>query len=103
MDTVNEANKCHGIITFFLVSVSVSVPVDLEDTGLSVPSTLSSRSIFKGLGGIADILVDGGACLFSAIIELMLVLFCSVEVKLEIKIERRVMNHFHLVNYEGLY
>ena len=88
------------IITFFLVSVSVSVPVDLEDTGLSVPSTLSSLRIFKGLGGIADILVDGGACLFSAIIELMLVLFCSVEVKLEIKIE---MNHFHLVNEEGLY
>ena len=71
-----------GIITFFLVSVSVSVPVDLEDTGLSVPSTLSSRRIFKGLGGIVDILEDGG-CLFSAIIELMLVLFCSVEVKLE--------------------
>ena len=95
MDTVNEANKCHGIITFFLVSVSVSVPVDLEDTGLSVPSTLSSRSIFKGLGGIADILVDGGACLFSAIIELMLVLFCSVEVKLEIKIESVMKKDSH--------
>ena len=93
MDTVNEDNKCHGIITFFLVSVSVSVPVDLEDTGLSVPSTLSSRSIFKGLGGIADILVDGGGCLFSAIIELLL--FCSVEVKLEIKIESVMKKDSH--------
>ena len=39
--------------TFLRVSVSVSVPVDLELTGLKVPSTLSSRRIFKGDGGMA--------------------------------------------------
>jgi hypothetical protein len=41
------------ILTFFRVSVSVSVPVDFELTGLSVPSTLSSRRSFNGDGGIA--------------------------------------------------
>ena len=34
--------------------MSVSVPVDLELTGLRVPSTLSSRKIFNGDGGIAE-------------------------------------------------
>jgi hypothetical protein len=34
--------------------VSVSVPVDLELTGLRVPSTLSSRKIFNGDGGMAE-------------------------------------------------
>ena len=41
------------------VSVSVSVPVDLELTGLKVPSTLSSRNSFRGDGGMAvAILLD---------------------------------------------
>ena len=43
----------YNLLTFFRVSVSVSVPVDLELTGLSVPSTLSSRRIFNGDGGTA--------------------------------------------------
>ena len=34
--------------------MSVSVPVDLELTGLRVPSTLSSRKIFNGDGGMAE-------------------------------------------------
>ena len=34
--------------TFFLISVSVSVPADLELTGDSVPSTESSLKNFKG-------------------------------------------------------
>ena len=34
--------------------MSVSVPVDLELTGLRVPSTLSSRKILSGDGGIAE-------------------------------------------------
>ena len=54
--TYKLLTKCHLTkivgLTFFLVSVSVSVPVDLEDTGLSVPSTLSSRRILSGDGGI---------------------------------------------------
>ena len=40
------------VITFLRVSVSVSVPVDFELTGLRVPSTLSSRNIFSGDGGM---------------------------------------------------
>ena len=56
-------------LTFLRVSVSVSVPVDLELTGLKVPSTLSSRNSFRGDGGMA------GAILLDFVLSTVLVSF----------------------------
>ena len=44
-------NQLFKFQTFFLISVSVSVPADLELTGESVPSTESSLKNFKGEWG----------------------------------------------------
>ena len=63
-----------GEFTFFLISVSVSVPADLELTGESVPSTESSLRNFSGEEGwmcefpwCRDIPIEVGGCVFNVI------------------------------------
>lgn len=76
------------------VSVSVSVPVDFELTGESVPSTLSSRKIFRGEGGMipppADAILDLEA-VAAVVVEAMEVKAASVVIVEDINSSTRLL------------